>query len=288
MDYVALNFMVIICTVMLILTGCNKQLDYGHDTNTMVDGIKKTISEHKFAEETTLSYDVIPLEEYIEKHSIVEEATEETTEAPFIIKAAIGLLDIADNKYKKEEAILMENPDYKYDGNTADVEENKYYAWMQVEKIAECFNRRDAETLKNMFSKDTLQNFNIDEDIQLAFEQYEGDEILYHEGYGFGGAGGATRDENGNKIFYAWIEDLKNMKTNAGKTYLLEYSYVSIDADNPDSIGVNGIALSDYETNKIIAVIGDSFIYGGDRDWKEITNPNELREGYALASDIQK
>jgi hypothetical protein len=218
----------------------------------------------------------------------VEESTEETTEAPFIIKAVVGLLDIADNKYKKEEAILMENPDYKYDGNTADVEENKYYAWMQVEKIAECFNRRDAETLKNMFSKDTLQNFNIDEDIQLAFEQYEGDEILYHDGYGFGGAGGASRDENGNKTFYAWVEDLKNMKTNADKTYILEYSYVSIDIDNPDSIGVNGIALRDYETNEILAVIGDSFIYGGVGNWKEITNPNELREGYALASDIQK
>ncbi|MCH5201061.1 MAG: DUF5104 domain-containing protein [Oscillospiraceae bacterium] len=61
-------------------------------------------------------------------------------------------------------------------------EEDSKTANAQGEIVFECFENRDEETLKSLFSQSVISNGNIEEEIKEAFELYHGNAVEYSVG----------------------------------------------------------------------------------------------------------
>jgi len=115
---------------------------------------------------------------------------------------------------------------------------------MQTE-IMKCFENEDKETLKSFFSEYTVDNFDLDSQIDEAFDFIDGKIISYDEP--FGRADGSSERK-------AYGATTKNIITDKGIKYEIDFAGRLTDREEPDNIGVASIKIIDltnpYDKNK--------------------------------------
>lgn len=126
-------------------------------------------------------------------------------------------------------------------------------------EILECFDKKDKERLKSLFSDEVKKESTLEEEIDKAFLLYQGKSVEYDILYATGVA--QANKENGEYTFKNAEPKLYGIRTDSGKVYSLIYGSVLVNQDNPNSEGVTWIQLFDIEEPKKedvpVAVIGD-------------------------------
>lgn len=135
------------------------------------------------------------------------------------------------------------------------LEDETQYIKKQTTEIIRCFNQKDVEGLKKLFCSNSQEYYDLNAEIQAAFEFYEGTSesyILYNS------SGGGM--ENGEWYDKHFSPEIKKIKTDANKQYTIGYSTYSIYKDDIGRVGIGVLALYD-ENDNVLAVIGGY-------DWK--------------------
>ena len=120
------------------------------------------------------------------------------------------------------------------------------------DEIVRCFDEKDAEGLKNMFCRNSIVYYDIDSEIQNAFDLYEGQSVSYKI-YSNGGWSGGY--DNGICVDKHSTPEIRNIKTNCGKKYTIGYCTYEVYEKDAGRVGIGVIGLQDEEGNEI-AVIG--------------------------------
>ncbi|MBP1548621.1 MAG: DUF5104 domain-containing protein [Oscillospiraceae bacterium] len=131
-------------------------------------------------------------------------------------------------------------------------ETDSQYVEKQATEIIRCFNQKDVEGLKKLFCSNSQEYYDLDSEIQVAFEFYEGTSksyILSNSSY----AGGSM--ENGEWYDKHFRPKIKKIKTDVGKQYTIGYSTYSIYKYDAGEVGIGVLALYDEDDN-LLAVIG--------------------------------
>lgn len=113
-------------------------------------------------------------------------------------------------------------------------------------EIIRCLEEKDSDTLKSMFCKKLLNNYeNIDEDIEQAMVFFQGNITSY--GNVLYGDDDSLR--NGEYVLFKVSPHIKELKTDADKEYRIRYYQHLINVENPDRIGVSCIEITDEADN---------------------------------------
>ena len=120
------------------------------------------------------------------------------------------------------------------------------------DEIVRCFDEKDAEGLKSMFCRNSIVYYDIDSEIQNAFDLYEGESVSYKI-YSNGGWSGGY--DNGICVDKHSTPEIKYIKTNCGKEYTIGFCTYEIYESDAGRVGIGVIGLQDEEGNEI-AVIG--------------------------------
>ena len=120
------------------------------------------------------------------------------------------------------------------------------------DEIVRCFDEKDAEGLKSMFCQNSIDYYDIDSEIQNAFDLYEGESVSYKI-YSNGGWSGGY--DNGICVDKHSTPEIKYIKTNCGKKYTIGFCTYEIYESDAGRVGIGVIGLQDEEGNEI-AVIG--------------------------------
>lgn len=126
------------------------------------------------------------------------------------------------------------------------------YARKQGKTIVECFDTKDVNALKNMFSESTKEKCNLEEEIQIAFDLYEGKSISY-KCVDVGIAGGTKDGEWVDKHIAPNI----SLETDKGNKYEIEFREYLIYKKDETMIGIKKIFLWNADGERL-AVIGDN------------------------------
>ncbi len=118
-------------------------------------------------------------------------------------------------------------------------------------KIVKCFDTKDVDTLKGVFCSKTQSEHNLDDEIKLMFEKYEGKSMSYE--VSCAGASGGYKD--GEWFDKNITPKIKNWKTDTNKTYIITYFEYLIYDDNQDMIGIVSMSLRDSD-GVILSKIG--------------------------------
>jgi len=125
------------------------------------------------------------------------------------------------------------------------------FSEMKSKEIVRCFDEKDIETLKLMFCEKTETEFNLDGEIQIAFDLYQGISTSYD--FYFGGTAGGWK-------YGEWFDknitpQIRNIKTDKDKIYKISwFEYLAFDEDE-NMIGIVRMSLRDSNGN-ILAKIG--------------------------------
>lgn len=118
------------------------------------------------------------------------------------------------------------------------------------EMIVEAINNNDADTIEGLLSKHTKENAeNLNQKIKDLIVAIDGDIVDYREhGSGGGGeysdAGVSVKDENW-KI---------HIKTDANNEYLVCVSWVIVNTNNSEKVGMKTLRLIDTDFNQITTI----------------------------------
>ena len=122
--------------------------------------------------------------------------------------------------------------------------ESYHYELEQTEKILlkliECFDNKDKESIKAMFSVKTAKEFNLDSQVDKSFEIYNGKSVSYEIDNG-GIAGSAKTDDT--YTFLEYDGELKNIKMDNSKSFSIWVSRCVVNDDDSDEIGLTRIIL---------------------------------------------
>ena len=122
--------------------------------------------------------------------------------------------------------------------------ESYHYELEQTEKILlkiiECFDNKDKESIKAMFSVKIAKEFDLDSLIDKAFEIYNGKSVSYEINKG-STAGSAKTD--GTYTFLEYDGKLENIKMDNSKSFSIRMSRCVVNDDDPDEIGLTRITL---------------------------------------------
>ena len=122
-------------------------------------------------------------------------------------------------------------------------------------EIVRCFDEKDVNGLKSLFCDKVQTTYNLDDEIQTAFDFYEGKSESYDLNYG-GTAGGW---DDGECIDEHISPKIENLKTSAGNTYRIPYHEYVIYKENPKCVGITYIRIYN-ETTKEMVQIGE-YVY---------------------------
>ncbi len=124
------------------------------------------------------------------------------------------------------------------------------YAEKQCKTIVECFDTKDLETIKNMFSSWIQETHNLDKEIQDVFDLYEGKSV--HWDYVDYGSEGAIDD---GKWTEKRISPTIDIETDAGKKYhIVFYDYLVYEKDEA-RLGIQYIIIYDTSNNNDIVYL---------------------------------
>lgn len=112
-------------------------------------------------------------------------------------------------------------------------------------EIVRCFDEKDVNGLKSLFCDKVQTTYNLDDEIQTAFDFYEGKSESYDLNYG-GTAGGW---EDGECIDEHITPSIKNIRTTSEKEYSIFYTEYTICDYDKKKIGI--IYLSLFDENDI-------------------------------------
>ena len=133
-----------------------------------------------------------------------------------------------------------------------EIEEDYQYLDELSAEIVRCFDEKDAEGLKALFCTNELENnTEIDSQIETTFSMYEGKSQSFYttdKSWEGGYRNGVYDDKH-------FTPRIREIITDAGRTYCIGYLVYTIYDYDSDKIGINGIGLKD-ETGKEIAGIG--------------------------------
>ena len=137
----------------------------------------------------------------------------------------------------------------KDDYDPKDIDANdRPFAIETMQKIITALDEKDSEALAALFSEDARENYDIDEQIEKAFEYYNGKSVTSVEDVDSCG-NASTHIKDGLYKNKSIRFKLYNMETDAGQSYTLDVIYVLVDEDNPSRIGLSKIYFKDPEDN---------------------------------------
>ncbi len=124
------------------------------------------------------------------------------------------------------------------------------YAEKQCKTIVECFDTKDLETIKNMFSSWIQETHNLDKEIQDVFDLYEGKSV--HWDYVDYGSEGAIDDGTWTD---KQISPTIDIETDTGKKYhIVFYDYLVYEKDET-RLGIQYISIYDTGNNNDIVYL---------------------------------
>lgn len=122
-----------------------------------------------------------------------------------------------------------------------------------LKEIIACFDNKDVETLKNMFSSYVQSTCNLDEQIEIAFSNYKGVSTSYD---GFWDSGIiSSHIKNGNYRMKMIGADMREIITDENEIYFIKFRRFVVYDNDESQLGVCKIYLCDSDGKKI-AVIG--------------------------------
>ena len=122
-----------------------------------------------------------------------------------------------------------------------------------LEKLIECFDNKDKEGIKALFTPQTAKDNSLDSQIDKAFEIYDGKSLSYEIKSG-GIAGSAKKD--GVYTFLEYDGELKSIKTDTNTSFSIWISRCVVNDDEPNKVGLTRITLC-RENGVNLAPIGD-------------------------------
>lgn len=119
------------------------------------------------------------------------------------------------------------------------------------EEIIRCFDERDSESIKKMMCSETISNVSdIDEQIQSAFEIYEGKSESYEVVY----AGMAGSMQEGVWTDKHTSVKIKDIATDSGGKYIISYTEYFIYDDDENRVGVIAISLRNDNGDLLVGI----------------------------------
>jgi hypothetical protein len=104
---------------------------------------------------------------------------------------------------------------------------------------------KDVTTLKEMFCPYININHNLEDEIEKAFEFFDGEIVSDGDKHFLEEAGGTT--ENGKTITSRIQPEIRHIKTDSEKEYEIVFNEYLINGDNPDYIGITRITITNED-----------------------------------------
>ena len=151
-------------------------------------------------------------------------------------------------RYKEKTVILFTFLIIIFTLTSCDYYVDKYsLAQTQSEKILKCFEEKDKETLKSMFSEKIRKRKELDSEIEQALKFFEG-KIISYEPNMYGGDGSGADD---GKISYIMVyPHIRNIQTDKKKKYSISGLYYIKNRIEPDNIGLVAFTIYDATNTK--------------------------------------
>ncbi len=147
------------------------------------------------------------------------------------------------------------NTSSEYDPRYSNQAQDRIYNEETLILILECFDNRDSETLKKMFSPYIQSEYDLDKQINETFLAYNGVSILYD---GFWDHGIKSEYINDGVILEKKIgAAMENIKTDNDKTYYISFEKYVVHDANEDMLGLYNIVLHN-ENYSVISIIGSN------------------------------
>ena len=108
------------------------------------------------------------------------------------------------------------------------------------EEVQVYFETNNLDTIENLFSSYTKEKHDVASELENAMEFIDGDIISYGEA---DGVIFSKYAEDGQVKMVKFIGDIKNIKTDTGKEYLINYSYYPIHDDGENFVGFDYISV---------------------------------------------
>lgn len=138
----------------------------------------------------------------------------------------------------------------------------------RMDKILEAINKKDKNTLKEMFSKKAITNSkNIDKSIDDLFSFFKGTVISINDWGGPGASEGMNDDGTGRN--WKYIDSTYDVKTSKQK-YRFAIREFTIDTANKDNIGICSLYIIKEEDDT-----DPKFAYWGDGNFTPGINLNK-------------
>lgn len=110
-----------------------------------------------------------------------------------------------------------------------------------VEIVLRCFEEKNAEDLKPLFCSYIADNHDLDEEIQAAFDAFEGK--ITDKGYWSGVGEVGAQMEDGKLVKQRIAPYLENILTDAGGKYTIRFNEYLIYSEYPELVGVTRISI---------------------------------------------
>lgn len=112
-----------------------------------------------------------------------------------------------------------------------------------AEEIIRCFEEKDSDGLKSVFCEEIQNMHSLDEEIRSAFDYIDGDIIDYNIEQGSDG----KSVDDGKITKREFNIQIRNIKTTTQNEYLISFAYMSLNADNPEKIGISKLSVGTYD-----------------------------------------
>lgn len=133
--------------------------------------------------------------------------------------------------------------------NPKELGSNDYpFAIETMQKIVTAFDEEDSEALVEMFSDEARESYDIEGQIEEAFEYYCGKSIESVDRLTFC-ENASAHIKDGSYKYKTINFVLLNMETDAGEEYSIDVYYVLVDEEEPSRIGLSQILFIDPEDN---------------------------------------
>ena len=160
----------------------------------------------------------------------------------------------------------------EYDPHKYNPQQEAIYNEETLKEILKCFDNKDADSLIDMFSEAVKSQYDLESQIEKAFEIYSGESVSYE---GFWDSGYSSLDTNYGICVQKSVRTRMNgIKTTNNEIFDISIIKCILDDSNPDNLGLKSICLIDSE-------YGNLAIIGQIRDFQKdiLEENNQKRNG---------
>lgn len=125
-----------------------------------------------------------------------------------------------------------------------------------LKKILECFDNKDVDSLIDMFSEAVKSQYDLESQIEKAFEIYGGHSVSYEGFYDHGTYTYAS--DNGKCVEKSIGADMMNIKTDNDEVFVIGFKKCVVNDKKPNELGIEGISLlvPNHGSLVTLAIIG--------------------------------